>query len=129
MGYRIFCEAFWGRRSNRPSSQVVGKKIFLGDAVWDDLYHPRARRWAELCWEVEAHWRLVDFRFALLPPALSYVGGRPCTTPDAWLYRELFNGIAGWPSAWQLAEPQPARNQPPPACTVRCRRLQWDDWA
>jgi len=54
------------------------------------LYHPRAGR---LEWEFQP--QLHRWRAAELRPTLSSFGGKPCTTPYAWLYRDLFNGIFG----------------------------------
>ncbi|MEZ6136436.1 MAG: hypothetical protein R3C53_16195 [Pirellulaceae bacterium] len=36
----------------------------------------------------------LNFRELFLPAS-----DRPYTTPDAWLYRDLFNGTYGWPPA------------------------------
>jgi len=106
------------RTANPPRSQVVGKKISLSDVLLPDLYHPRA-----VSWDVEFPSELLGLPVALLPPILSSSGGRPCTTPDAWLYRELSGGISGWLFVWLAVVIEPAQIQSPTACMIRRRRL------
>lgn len=122
MSYSIFCEAFWDRTASPPHSQVVGKKTFYGGVFLADLYHPRAVSWV-VGFPPERPGLLV----AQLRPAPSSVGGRPCTTPDAWLYRDLFSDISGWLFVWIADATEPGRIQSPTACMIRRRRLVRDD--
>ena len=123
-GYSIFCEAFLDPTASPPCSQAVGKKIFFGDTFLADLYHPRA-----LSSVAEIPSPFLGLPVPPWQPILSSSGGRPCTTGDAWPYRDLFSGISDWLFAWLAVEIEPAQIQSPTPCTVRCRRLAWDDWA
>ncbi|MEZ6134967.1 MAG: hypothetical protein R3C53_08670 [Pirellulaceae bacterium] len=58
-----------------------------------DLYHPRA------LFELIDRTAPDQSQSAQLPRAVSSASDRPYTTPDAWLYRDLFNGTYGWPPA------------------------------
>jgi len=79
--------------------------IFFGGEFLSDLYHPRAPESAAVFQLSLRGWLLAH----LQPVLLSSAGGRPCTTPDAWLYRDPFNGIFGSPSAWLHAGSAPAQ--------------------
>lgn len=69
-------------------------KIFSYVTFLCGLYHPRARLRAVALSQPS----LVPAQHAaplvaqLLQRAVSSASDRPCTTPDAWLYRDLFNG-------------------------------------
>ncbi len=118
------------RISSPPGSQVVGKVTFFGDIFLADLYHPRA-----VSWMVELQQQFLGLQVAMVGstaaqrPIPSSSGGTPCTTGDAWLYRDLLSDISGWLFAWLAVVIEPAQIQSPTACMIRRRRLARDDWA
>jgi len=122
MNYRVFCEAFLGRRTKRHSNQGVCKKKSFETEILAVLYHPRAANLDDPFPSPEPYWKSPH-----QPPIPSSFGGSPCNTVHAWTYRDLFNGIFCEPWHGPLYVVESAQSRWRPACNPRSRRFEWDD--
>jgi hypothetical protein len=113
--------AFADRSSNPRHSLVAGKKIFVASQFLSGLYHPRAL------------FDMVDLnqpqRPAELQQAASSASDRPYTTPDAWLYRDLFSGTCDSLHAWPADAVDRVQSRSLAACIRHYRTLVPDDGA
>jgi len=68
-------------------------------------------------------------RLADLQHAASSASDRPYTTPDAWLYRDLFSGTFDLLPAWPAGDSERVQSRLLTACIHHHRRLVPDDCA